>query len=408
MKMLFIHQHFYPEESGTAKSCTEMAVYFASQGHNVAVITGFPNRSFKSITESKEDAKEIDVYKGVRVHRLKNRFQYSSNKVKRILAYLMFTINSCVFVLKFRSKFDISITIQSLPSAIPGIVLQLCSKVPNFYYCTDMMLDMAIASGIIKNRFTIQSIRFIENFIYNHSKAVFAVTPTMAESIRKRVKSKNIFVLSDWVDADFFNKYRYTNVEMLKEKYDLINKKVILYIGNIGFVQNLMTIVETAKKMESDGRYKEYIFLIGGTGVQKKLLESKSNQYGLKNIKFIGVVDRQYVPSFLQLSSILLMNYVDNDHMGCYRSSKIFDYIIAEKPIIVGAIGELAKIVEENNLGVVAHPSDSDDFFRKLQELILLENKISINNKNLIDQYSMDNVLSKFYETICKRLKGGE
>lgn len=268
-----------------------------------------------------------------------------------------------------------------------------------------MMLDMAVASEIIKNKFIIKSIRLVENYIYNHSKAVFAVTSTMAESIRKGIRNKNIFVLPDWVDADFFNKYRYTHVEMLKEKYDLANKKVILYIGNIGFVQNMMTIVEVAKKMESVGMYEEYIFLIGGTGVQKSLLESKSNQYGLKNIKFIGVVDRQYVPSFLQLSSIFLMNYIDNDHMGSYRSSKIFDYIIAEKPVIVGAIGELAKIVEENKLGAVAHPSDPEDYFLKLKEIISLENRNSMDNRHLIEMYSKDHVLSNFYEIVCRVLE---
>ena len=66
--------------------------------------------------------------------------------------------------------------------------------------------------------------------------------------------------------------------------------------------------------------------------------------------------------------------------------------------MIVGATGELAKIVEENNLGVVACPSDPEDFYSKLIKLI--STKYEINNEHLIKKYSRDNVLSEFYKKI--------
>ncbi|KAF5429605.1 Glycosyltransferase involved in cell wall bisynthesis, partial [Candidatus Methanophagaceae archaeon] len=271
-------------------------------------------------------------------------------------------------------------------------------KTPHHFYCTDMMPDLGIASGMVNNKFIIKLSRIVEKLVYNNSTAVYAVTPLMAENIKEKSSNKNIFVLSDWVGVEFFNKNRYKYVSDLENKYDLNGKKVILYIGNIGFLQNLRTVVEVAKRMDRDEEYSEYIFVIGGAGAQKAELENECKKHGLKNIRFIGVVDRQHVPSFLELSSYTLMNFVNHPHMALYRSSKIFDYIMAEKPVIVGATGELAKIVEENNLGVVACPSDPEDFYSKLIKLI--STKYEINNEHLIKKYSKDNVLSEFYKKI--------
>ena len=399
MNILFIHQHFYPEESGTAKSCTEMTEYFSKAGHDVTVITEYPNRGFSSTADSKqEELQGIDTHKGIAIFRLKNRFKYSSKPISRISAYLMFTIQSSLYALKLDKKIDICITIQALPSAIPGILVEKLHKIPHHFYCTDMMPDLGIVSSMVNNKFIIKLSRIVEKLVYNNSTAVYAVTPLMAEDIKEKSSNENIFVLSDWVDIEFFNENRYKYILYLKDKYDLNGKKVILYIGNIGFLQNLRTIVEVAKRMDGDEEYSEYIFVIGGAGAQKAVLENECKKNGVKNIRFIGVVDRQHVPSFLELSFCTLMNFVDHPHMALYRSSKIFDYIMAEKPVIVGATGELAKIVEENNLGVVACPSDSEDFYDKLIKLI--DTKYEINNEHLIKKYSRDNVLSEFIKRI--------
>ena len=220
----------------------------------------------------------------------------------------------------------------------------------------------------------------------------------MTENIKRKSRNKNIFVLPDWVDVTFFNDNRYRYHSEIREMYNLNGKKVILYIGNIGFVQNLKLVVEVAKRMKHFAAYKDYIFVIGGAGVKKDELENECKYHGLDNIRFIGVVDRKYVPGFLELSSILLMNYINHPHMALYRSSKIFDYIMAEKPVIVGATGELAKIVREHGLGEVASPSDPDDYLAKLLKLI--DCTYNIDNRNLIEKYSTESVLSEFYDKI--------
>ena len=42
MNILFIHQYYFPEMSGTARRTKEMAESFVKKGHTVSVITSFP------------------------------------------------------------------------------------------------------------------------------------------------------------------------------------------------------------------------------------------------------------------------------------------------------------------------------------------------------------------------------
>lgn len=396
MNILLIHQHFFPEPSGTAKSAYEIARYFATKGHDVKVITEFPNRNFQSFSNNNERPPKYQIIDGIQVFRIKNKFKYSHNVIQRLLAYLWFTLASCMYGVRLahKQKTQIVLTIQAIPSALPGSLLSILFKQKHIFYCTDMMPDLGIVSGMLKNNLFINILHLFEKFTYKHCTAIFAVTQMMVDEIRKRTINPNVYVLSDWLDEGHYNLKKDFYVSMLEEKYKLRGKKVLLYIGNIGFLQNIGVFVELAIRMQEDKKFSDYVLIIGGNGVQAGMLNERIKKNNLKNIKFIGIVDRDKVPSFLNLSKCLLMNFLDHPHLRLYRSSKIFDYIIAEKPVLVGAAGELEKIVSVNNLGRVANPSNVDDLFDNLVDICNCN--YIIDNKSLIDEYNIKNILDKF------------
>ena len=55
---------------------------------------------------------------------------------------------------------------------------------------------------------------------------------------------------------------------------------------------------------------------------------------------------------------------------------------MAEKPVLVGAKGELGQIILQNNLGKVSKPSNVDDLYKNLLEMQNID--YSIDNKDLI------------------------
>ena len=73
MNILIIHQHYFPEMSGTARRAKELAESFVKQGYSVTVITSYP-RDFRSIPG--ESFKSIEKIAGVNVIRVNNIIDY--------------------------------------------------------------------------------------------------------------------------------------------------------------------------------------------------------------------------------------------------------------------------------------------------------------------------------------------
>ena len=66
LTILMIHQHYFPEMTGTGRRTRELAECFVRNGHNVTVITSFP-REFRSMPnahcESYEILNNVNVYR---------------------------------------------------------------------------------------------------------------------------------------------------------------------------------------------------------------------------------------------------------------------------------------------------------------------------------------------------------
>ena len=69
MNILIIHQHYFPEMSGTARRAKELAEHFVNQNHKVSIITSFP-RQYRSLPS--QSFKRIERLNGVDINRVKN------------------------------------------------------------------------------------------------------------------------------------------------------------------------------------------------------------------------------------------------------------------------------------------------------------------------------------------------
>jgi len=67
----------------------------------------------------------------------------------------------------------------------------------------------------------------------------------------------------------------------------------------------------------------------------------------------------------LKLININIKNSVEND--SCY---KMFEYLMAEIPLIVSKLYEMRKIVEENRIGVVAKENTPEGLKEAIKKAI--------------------------------------
>ena len=403
MNILIIHQHYFPEMSGTARRAKELAEHFVKQEHNVSVLTSFP-REFRSIPGQSYEKNEI--LNGVKIHRVNNIFEVKNNVFLRMLSYFTFVIMSIQSGLRLSNKSDIIITIAPLSSGIIGATIRMFNKKYHHFDIPDILPDLGISAGMITNRFIIYILRKLELWVYIRCDSISTCTNGQMKNIEEKgVPINKLSCIPDWVDTDFFNINHIKFKDEVSSLYAYPNKKILSFVGNIGALQNpsiFIDLMSTLKEKEKD----DYIFLFIGDGIMLPKLKKLVDRKNLDNIKFLGRVKREYIPSIMKMSDILVTNYVSDEHLNLYIPGKLFEYAISGRPIVIGARGDSKKFVEKYKLGLVVEPSNYLNFKHAIinisQSIYKFEPKIN----EFSNDFSINNVANKYqiiFEKIIKK-----
>ena len=151
-------------------------------------------------------------------------------------------------------------------------------------------------------------------------------------------------------------------------------------------------------------RNNNFHFLFIGDGIMLDSLKLKTKMLKLKNIEFIGRIQRKYIPSYMSLSNILVANYLPNKYMDICIPGKLFEYAVSNKPLVMGSNGEAKFLVEKYKLGLAVKPSSVKDF---KDAFIKLSHKEFIHKPNLslfAKDFSLNNI-SKKYKNIFSNLE---
>ena len=360
MKILMIHQHYFPEMTGTARRTKELSEAFVSKGYKVKVVTSFP-RDFRSMPGEK--SLKSESLNGVEVNRIKTLFQIKNNVFFRMLSYLTFVIQSLFLAYRISKKSDIVITIAPISSGIVGALVKLFNrKIHHHFDVPDILPDLGISAGMIKNKFLIKILFILEKWVYSKCDTISAITKGQIENIKnKGVNKSKLFYIPDWIDDSFFRKnLREHKIKVQKSLKKYSNKKLISFVGNIGALQNPKIFIKMMQLKNT--KDKNFHFLFIGDGIMLEELKDEVKRNNIQNVSFVGRVARELIPSYMNLSDVLVANYLPNKYMDICIPGKLFEYAISNKPIVMGSNGEAKKLIEEYSLGLVARPSNIYDF----------------------------------------------
>ena len=202
LRIVILQQHYYPEMAGVARRAKELSESFVKFGYNVSVFTSYP-RNFRSMPNYQISKKEI--INGVNVIRSKTIFTVGKITLFRMLSYLFYVINCIKYLFINRNKYDLILSMVSLPPAIAGgFANKFLSKYHHFDV-PDILPDLGISAGMIKNKLLIKSLFKIEKWVYDNSNSISAITNGQIKNIiNKGVSPNKISYLPDWIDINFF------------------------------------------------------------------------------------------------------------------------------------------------------------------------------------------------------------
>lgn len=378
-KLLIYAHYFYPDVASTGQILTELSEGM-SDAFDITVICVVP--SYSGIVEKKYKTKRIyeENYKGMRVMRVRVPEFQKSNKISRIKNLLAYFFNSIIATLKVEKQ-DYIFTISQPPilGGVLGVLGKWIKGGKLIYNIQDFNPEQTMAVGYSKNKLLLNTVMVVDKFSCKRANKVIVVGRDMQETLRNRFNNKrvpkNVFI-NNWINEKeiYPLKYNHPKIEEFKEKYNLKDKFIIMYSGNIGLYYDLENIIKVIGEFKNR---EDVIFAFVGDGTVKDRVEAYVNENNLSNVTFIPYQDKADLIYSLNAADI---HWVVNAKgiKGVSVPSKLYGVMAAGKPVL-GVLDEGSEarlIVEECNCGVCIEPGNYKEISNKIN--YILNNKEEI------------------------------
>ena len=193
--------------------------------------------------------------------------------------------------------------------------------------------------------------------MYQASQHVVTVAESLRQSlIEREVDPGKISVIMNGVDQELFAP-RAPDQELIEE-LDVRGSFVITYCGTIGLAHGLEVILRAAARLRDRGETR-IRFLLVGDGAQMTCLQGEALQLGLRNVRFVGSVDRGRVPAVLSISNACLIHLRKAKTFMGAMPSKIFEAAAMERPIILGVSGFARDFIDDAGCGICIEPENA-------------------------------------------------
>src|ERR1700733_3193712 len=251
MKILYLSQYFPPEMGAPAGRAAELSRLWADDGHEVTVLTGFPNHPTGIVPPRyRSKFRQLVMHEnhdGVNVVRtwllpFPNRKAY-----ERMLNYSSFCISAAATgMFLHRPELVISSSPQ-LWVGLSGWWLARCNGVPFVFEVRDLWPESVAAVGVSGHNSPLH--RFlakIAGFLYRSCDRLVVVTPAFKEYLVEhwRVPDEKNFVVEKGAEAGLFSGL--TPNAALRHAIGAEEIFVLICIGTMGNADDLETLLEAA------------------------------------------------------------------------------------------------------------------------------------------------------------------
>jgi colanic acid biosynthesis glycosyl transferase WcaI len=398
MYILIYSYNYHPEPIGIAPLMTELAEGLVAQGHEVRVITGMPNYPERQIYDEYQGKWYLTEEKnGVTIQRSYLRIKSKPNLLDRLLLELSFVFTSLPQALKGHKPDVILLTVPPLLVSLPAAFLGWLYNCPVVLNVQDILPEAAIRIGLIKNKWMIRVLTFLEKFAYRNSHTISVISEGFRENlVNKGVPNKKIVCIPNWVNINFIQPLAKQNSWRLEHQLD--GKFVVLYSGNIALTQGLETVIETAVLCRD---IPEIVFVIVGEAKALQRLQKYCANFGADNVLLLPLQPREKLPEMLAAADVGLI--VQKRNVISFNMPSKIPLLLASGRAIIGSVpknGTAAQAIQLSGGGLVVAPESPQalaDAVKKLYENPTLASHLGkTGRKFAVENYAFDQALQSY------------
>ena len=377
-KKLLIFAHYYaPDTASTGQILKDQAEGMLDE-FDVTVICVVPSYGGTIEDKYKTQKYYFEGLNGVKIIRVRVPEFTKANKVSRVKNIISYFFGALGAAMKV-GKQDYVFTI-SQPPILGGLlgVLGKWMKHAKMIYCIqDFNPEQVMAVNYSSNKLILNAMMFADKFSCRHSDLVITVGRDLVDTLKNRFKGYKVpkyAMINNWIDEKevYPLPQNHERVVAFKKQYDLDDKFVIMYSGNIGLYYDLEKLMKVMKQFRkgytlkgvyepgpvtADGREVVFAFVGAGSVLDKLVLYTKEHHF--ENVIFIPYQDKEDLIYSLNAGDVhWCVNAKGIKGVSC--PSKAYGIMSVAKPII-GVLEEGTEIrglIEECNCGKCCEPGD--------------------------------------------------
>ncbi len=352
MHIILLNQAFYPDHAATAQHAHDLARYLVDHGHKVSVVAS------RSIYGSKGAAlPKRETVDGIEIHRVGKSLFGKASILARLIDFALFYVLALIKVLTIK-KPDVIVPFSTPPFiALVGWALKVVKRCKTVYWVMDLYPDVPIAFGLMKR--TSLSARMLEKihrFIFNHSDCSVALGRCMRDHlISKGIPPQKLALIPPWADIDELEPLP-RDQNPFREKWELQDKTVVMYSGNLGLAHDIATIRDAIEQLKDRDDIR-FVFVGGGKHMAQLQNYCEENQ--LNNAIFKPYQPREEIGASLSLADLHLISQTES-MTGLLVPSKLYGIMAAGRAsVFIGSDkAEVGLVLQENNAGKVVPVGD--------------------------------------------------
>lgn len=211
--------------------------------------------------------------------------------------------------------------------------------------------------------------RFVYKRVLKGSDIVFAISRYLEEEV-KQIGGHNVVYLPIFIDADVFQKDQEARVEVRK-RLGLDQKEIVIgYAGSFSHTEGLPFLLKAFKSLSSKHENIKLV-IVGGRNVPgSDDVAQLVSELALNRAILVPPQPHELMPRYLSAFDIACSPKIDCPENRAANPIKIYEYMSMGLPMVISAVGEPAKVIENGFDGFLVKPGDEKDLEKTLEYVI--------------------------------------
>ncbi len=225
-----------------------------------------------------------------------------------------------------------------------------------------------------------------DKFFAKYIDFMFAVSKDNAKIISNRYNRK-VKILHNGVDINSFRRDEDSR-KLLRNKYNLENKKVLISVGRIVGWKGYQLVIEAL--MET----KDLYYVVIGNGEYINTLKDKTKRYNLENrVLFLGAIENKYLYQYLSVADVFIQPSIGHEAFGI----TIIEAMACELPVVASRNGGIVDIIRNGENGYLFEINNIKEMKSKIE--LAFDDKIN-SREYVVNNFTWQKTVNKLLKEV--------